>query len=87
MSQQHCFNSCFFDVSVDYRPDSLLARTGKYEHITPFLKVLHWIPVVQRIKSKILVLTFKALNGTAPKLNDLLIPYQPHRMLGQILDT
>ena len=60
----------------------LLTRTGKYEHITPILKVLHWIPVVQRIKSKILVLTFKALNGTAPKLNDLLIPYQPNRILG-----
>ena len=45
----------------------LLTRTGKYEHITPILKELHWIPVDQRIEFKILVLTFKALNRTAPK--------------------
>ena len=52
----------------------LLTRTGKYEHITLILKELHWIPVDQRIEFKILVLTFKALNGTTPKyLRDLLI--------------
>ena len=58
----------------------LLTRTGKYEHITRILKELHWIPVDQRIEFKILVLTFKALNGTAPKsLRDLLVLYQPNR--------
>ena len=63
----------------------LLTRTGKCEHITPILKELHWIPVNQRIEFKILVLTFKVLNGTAPKyLRDLLILYQPNRTLRSI---
>ena len=60
----------------------LLTRTGKYEHITPILKELHWIPADQRIEFKILIRTFKALNGTTPKyLRDLLILYQPNRTL------
>ena len=63
----------------------LLTCTGKYEHITPILKELHWIPVYQRIEFKILVLTFKALNGTVPKyLHDLLILYEPNRTLRSI---
>ena len=63
----------------------LLTRTGKYEHITPTLKELHLIPVDQRIEFKILVLTFKALNGTALKyLRDLLFLYQPNRTLRSI---
>jgi hypothetical protein len=41
--------------------------TGKHEHITPILKELHCLPVNERIDFKILVLTFKALNGTAQR--------------------
>ena len=45
----------------------------KYEHVTPILKQLHWLPVRKRIEYKILLLTFKALNGTAPLyISDLL---------------
>ena len=63
----------------------ILTRTGKYEHITPILEELHWIPVDQRTEFKILVLTFKALNGTAPKyLRDLLILCQSNRTLRSI---
>ena len=43
----------------------LLASTGKYEHITPILKELHRLPVHERFDFKILVHTFRALNGTA----------------------
>ena len=38
----------------------------KYNHITPILISLHWLPVRYRINFKILLLTFKALNGMAP---------------------
>jgi hypothetical protein len=41
--------------------------TGKHEHITPILKELHCLPVNERIDFGILVLTFKAVNGTAPR--------------------
>jgi hypothetical protein len=39
---------------------------GKYEHITPTLHRLHWLPVPQRVKFKILLLVYKALHGYAP---------------------
>jgi hypothetical protein len=37
------------------------------DHITPVLASLHWLPVVFRIKFKILLFTFKSLHGLAPK--------------------
>ena len=60
----------------------LLSCTGKHEHITPILKELHCLPVNERIDFGILVLTFKAINGTAPRyLCDILTPYQPNKLL------
>ena len=48
----------------------------KYEHITPVLKDLHWLPVQQRINFKILLYTFKALNGMASVyISDMLPVY------------
>ena len=43
----------------------IITRTKKYDHIKPVLKQLHWLPVNQRINYKILLLTYKALNGQA----------------------
>lgn len=46
------------------------------------LKTLHWLPVSQRIKFKIAVLTFKTLQiGKPSYLSDLLVRYQPSRNL------
>ena len=51
----------------------LVTRIPKYEHITPVLKSLHWLPISQRISYKILLLTFKSLMGCAPSyLQDLI---------------
>ena len=59
-----------------------VTRTKKYDHITPVLKQLHWLPVNQRINYKILLLTYKALNGQAPiYITELLEPYAPTRNL------
>jgi len=44
----------------------VVAGVATREHITPVLVDLHWLPVAQRIRYKILLLTFKALNGLAP---------------------
>ena len=44
----------------------VISRTSKYDHITPVLKELHWLPVEQRIAFRILVHTFKCLYGKAP---------------------
>ena len=60
----------------------VITRTGKYEHITPVLKKLHWLPIRERIQFKLLLLTYKAQNDMAPKyLSDLLTDYQPARSL------
>ena len=54
----------------------------KYDHITPSLRKLHWLPVEQRIMFKILCLTFKALNGLAfSYIASLITPYSPTRAL------
>jgi len=45
----------------------LVIHTHKREHITPVLNSLHWLPVIYRSQNKILVYTFKALQGTAPQ--------------------
>ena len=51
----------------------IITGTRKYDHITPVLKELHWLPVKERIDFKILLLTFKALNNMAPAyLKDML---------------
>ena len=53
----------------------LIARRRKFYHITPVMKELHWLPVSQRIIYKILLITYKALNGLAPSyIRDMLQP-------------
>lgn len=60
----------------------LLTRTSKYSHVTPLLRQLHWLPVEFRVHFKILVLTFKALQGQAPAyIIEPLQPYVPRRSL------
>ena len=44
----------------------MVTRTPKYEHLTPVLKQLHWLPVDHRITFKILVLAFKCIHQKAP---------------------
>uniref|UniRef100_A0A8C1UC10 Reverse transcriptase domain-containing protein n=1 Tax=Cyprinus carpio TaxID=7962 RepID=A0A8C1UC10_CYPCA len=60
----------------------VLTRTRKYDHISPVLSTLHWLPIKHRIDFKILLITYKALNGLAPQyLNELLLHYSPPRPL------
>jgi hypothetical protein len=60
----------------------LVTLTHKREHISPILIELHWLPVKQRIEYKLLLLTFKALNGSAPSyLSNLIKSYKPSRSL------
>ena len=39
----------------------------KFDHITPTLMRLHWLPLKQRVIFKIVLLVYKALHGLAPK--------------------
>ena len=50
--------------------------------ITPVLKNLHWLPIKSRITFKILLLTYKILNGQSPSyLTSLISSYKPVRSL------
>ncbi len=60
----------------------VLSRSRKYDHITPILQSLHWLPIKVRISYKIVLLAYKALNGLAPSyLNNLLSRNNPTRSL------
>ena len=53
-----------------------------YDHATPLLIQLYWLPVSQHIIFKILLLAFKALYGIAPMyISELLDRYVPPRPL------
>ena len=45
----------------------VLCRLRKFDHITPTLKKLHWLPVEFRIKFKICLMTLNALHGHSPQ--------------------
>ncbi len=60
----------------------LLTGTRKYEHITPVLLSLRWLPVHFKIEFKNVFFVFKVLNGLAPLyLSDLLSLRSPGRCL------
>ena len=60
----------------------LIYLSRKFDHVTPLLSNLHWLPIEQRIHFKILLITYKALNRKVPKYrSDLLSLYSPGRNL------
>lgn len=44
----------------------LVKGKRKYDYVTPLLKDLHCLPIKQRIRFKLLLLCYKALNGSGP---------------------
>ena len=61
---------------------NLQKNSNKYDHITPVLRSLHWLPLCKRVEFTIILLVYKTLNSLGPKyLLDLLTPYQPSRTL------
>ena len=60
----------------------LISGVRKFEHITPTLKELLWLPIERRIEFKILCMTYKSLKDLAPPyLSDLVKVYIPSRAL------
>ena len=49
----------------------------RFDHISPVMKDLHWLPVKYRIMFKLVVYTFKALHGRAPTYIHQLIRIKP----------
>jgi hypothetical protein len=44
----------------------LLSGARRFDHITPILRTLHWLPNQQRIIFKMAVLVFRFFIGVAP---------------------
>ena len=60
----------------------LITRSRKCDHITPIVLDLHWVPVSEGIKFKILLLTFKALHQQSQTyIQDLITRYLLSRLL------
>ena len=60
----------------------VITCTRKFDHVTPLLTELHWLPLCHRIVLKILLYTFKAFHGISPTyLTELITPYVPRRAL------
>ena len=53
----------------------LVYDLGPREHVTPAMYELHWLPIAERIKFKLCLLVFHAVNGRAPSyLTELVTP-------------
>jgi len=69
-------------VATQNAAPRILSRTRKYEHITPVLRSLHWLPVTFRIDFKVLLLVNKSFNGLGPQyIAVILTEYKPNRSL------
>ena len=44
----------------------LISDTRKYDHVSPVLQALHWLPIRQRIEFKIATSVYKCLHGLSP---------------------
>ena len=65
----------------------VLCGLRKYDHITPALQALHWLPIRKRIEYKIAMLCYKCIHMLAPKyLCDMISIYTPRRRLRSSLD-
>ena len=60
----------------------ILMRVRKFDHITPILHSLHWLPIISRTEYKISLLTHQCIYGNAPPyLKELLTPVPSTRNL------
>ena len=44
----------------------IVSGTRKFDHVTPILKQLQWLPIVKQLKVRDATMVFKCLNGLAP---------------------
>ena len=65
----------------------LVSSSSKFSRITPILMTLHWLPIRQRIAFKILLLTYKVLNGQAPDYLSELISLKTHQYSHNLRST
>ena len=60
----------------------MVTKTRKYEHITPVMINLHWLPIQYRIQFKLLLLIYKSLHGLAPSYLTDTLSLKPNNLRG-----
>ena len=77
-----CFVVFKLECHVQNSSARLVTLSQKYDHVTPILRELHWLPVKYRIMYKTLLLVYKCLHDSAPiYFQELIKKYQPSRNL------
>ena len=60
----------------------VIFQKRRYDHVTPLMMELHWLPIKERIDFKLLMFTHKAIFGEAPGyIKELVTLYVPPRRL------
>ena len=60
----------------------LITGTSRWDHISPVLRLLHWLPCARRIEFKALCVMFRAFKQHGPLfINNMAIHYHPPRAL------
>ena len=66
----------------------LIFRSKKFDHVTPLLRPLHWLPISERIDYKLSTMAFSVVNESSPQyLSELLHIYTPSRQLRSSADA
>ena len=60
----------------------LIYKAPRFCHISPILQELHWLPIRDRIKFKVILTTFKAITGAAPNYLQELISFKGNSSYG-----
>ena len=56
----------------------VVLQVSKFQHITPVLCELHWLPIQYRVIFKILLVVYKSLYVTSPSYLAQKLHYRPH---------
>ena len=76
--------ACLIKQSINHE---VTCKLKKYDHITPALKQLHWLPIQAHITYKLCLHCHNFFHGSSPVyLSDLLSVYTPHRSLHSSTD-
>ena len=64
-------------LTINLHQLRILMRVRKYEHITPILHSLHWLPIASWTEFKIFLLAHQCIHGNAPPYLKELVTLQP----------
>ena len=71
--------------SIQDSAERLIVQASKFDHVTPVLVSLHWLPVRLRIMFKILLMVYKCLHDMASIYRvDIMKPRKTSRSLRSI---